>query len=502
VAAQDYVEYLLDACNSKFLLFGHHRSMLDALEKIIVKRRVGYIRIDGSVPAAERADLVQHFQVELSCRVAILAVTAAGEGLTLTAASICVFCELCPAVPGVVEQAEARVHRIGQTASRIDVHFLIVDGTRDEHVFARLESRGDAVARAVGDSTGREDQDPLGYFQKIFQEAPSVREAESITKFTSERNPAPAKTMGSRSAAVKKKRKPAMSLEAMLNAGIDQMQAEFKDAPPTDATMEKYSPVSQSTPQVADGGHGEVGSHHAVQAQKRRKHRQPRCTGASMADVNSRQDDGLIANLISREQPQRVARHITLVVPEAIDEDEIPTGQLDPQAGCSDHGQAAAATVAAAAEAEPATRASPPKTEEVLAASLGPVDVGAGGTGSDGRLSHARKMALAPRSTRGRRSLSERAAIHKEVTSEEEEEMDAALNFFTSGSTSGIGPLGPRRKGTNSCDPASIAGQGSLGMKEDGNIGELLRETAGSTDDPLSSLLDNLIDAARAEHKQ
>jgi SNF2 family DNA or RNA helicase len=41
VAAQDYVEYLLDACNDKFLLFGHHRSMLDALEKTIVKRRVG-----------------------------------------------------------------------------------------------------------------------------------------------------------------------------------------------------------------------------------------------------------------------------------------------------------------------------------------------------------------------------------------------------------------------------------------------------------------------------
>jgi len=105
VAAQDYVEYLLDACDTKFLLFGHHHSMLDALEKTIVKRHVGYIRIDGSVPASERAGLVHNFQVELSCRVAILAVTAAGEGLTLTAASICVFCELCPAVPGVVEQA-------------------------------------------------------------------------------------------------------------------------------------------------------------------------------------------------------------------------------------------------------------------------------------------------------------------------------------------------------------------------------------------------------------
>lgn len=98
----------------------------------------------------DRQELVHRFQAEPACRVAVLSILAAGEGLSFTAASLCVFCELCPAVPGVIEQAEARIHRIGQKASHIDVHFLVVDGTRDDRVLTRLESRTDEVAQAIG----------------------------------------------------------------------------------------------------------------------------------------------------------------------------------------------------------------------------------------------------------------------------------------------------------------------------------------------------------------
>merc|ERR1712187_912255 len=89
---------------------------------------------------------------QAECRVAVLSITAAGEGLSLTEASLCVFCELCPAVPGVIEQAEARVHRIGQKAGEVDVHYLVVEGTHDEKVLARLDSRSYSVAHATGDS--------------------------------------------------------------------------------------------------------------------------------------------------------------------------------------------------------------------------------------------------------------------------------------------------------------------------------------------------------------
>eukprot|EP00427_Karlodinium_veneficum_P010363 CAMPEP_0169092864 /NCGR_PEP_ID=MMETSP1015-20121227/17131_1 /TAXON_ID=342587 /ORGANISM="Karlodinium micrum, Strain CCMP2283" /LENGTH=772 /DNA_ID=CAMNT_0009153467 /DNA_START=18 /DNA_END=2336 /DNA_ORIENTATION=- len=150
-AVQDYIEYLLEASSNKFLLFAHHRSMLDSIEKFLLKQDVSFIRIDGRTSMEERPGLVRRFQEEPACRVAVLAILAAGEGLSFTAASLCVFCELCPAVPGVIEQAEGRIHRIGQKASQVDAHYLVIQGTRDDTVFARLESRTGSVAQAVGD---------------------------------------------------------------------------------------------------------------------------------------------------------------------------------------------------------------------------------------------------------------------------------------------------------------------------------------------------------------
>ena len=41
--------------------------------------QVGYIRIDGSVPSSERAQLVRKFQTDPAIRVAVLSIQAAGQ---------------------------------------------------------------------------------------------------------------------------------------------------------------------------------------------------------------------------------------------------------------------------------------------------------------------------------------------------------------------------------------------------------------------------------------
>ena len=76
----------------------------------------GYIRIDGRTNGAIRQGLVTQFQTDPSVRVAVLAITAAGVGLTLTAARTVFFSEMFW-TPGSLIQAEDRVHRIGQTGS-------------------------------------------------------------------------------------------------------------------------------------------------------------------------------------------------------------------------------------------------------------------------------------------------------------------------------------------------------------------------------------------------
>ena len=98
----------------KFIVFGHHQTMLDAIEDTLRKDSVGcvkrlsvraygvpydstycvsmvmnysYMRIDGSVKAETRARNVTKFQTDNDVKVAILSMTAAGTGITLNAAS-------------------------------------------------------------------------------------------------------------------------------------------------------------------------------------------------------------------------------------------------------------------------------------------------------------------------------------------------------------------------------------------------------------------------------
>merc|ERR550537_698125 len=84
--------------------------------------------------------MVNRFQEEETCRVALLSITACGEGLTLTAAGLVIFAELYW-VPGAVEQAEARAHRIGTTHNKVIVEFLVVPNSPDERIYNSLERK-------------------------------------------------------------------------------------------------------------------------------------------------------------------------------------------------------------------------------------------------------------------------------------------------------------------------------------------------------------------------
>ena len=98
---------------------------MDALDqKILEKVPNTHIRIDGKVPTAVRAQLVRKFQTCSKVRVGLLSMTAAGVGLTLTAASTVLFAEL-HWTPGVLAQAEDRVHRIGQSHSSVQIFYMI-----------------------------------------------------------------------------------------------------------------------------------------------------------------------------------------------------------------------------------------------------------------------------------------------------------------------------------------------------------------------------------------
>jgi|APGre2960657444_1045066.scaffolds.fasta_scaffold02703_3 SWI/SNF-related matrix-associated actin-dependent regulator 1 of chromatin subfamily A len=122
-AACQYVqELLLHSPDAKLLVFAHHQGVLDAIESGPLAA-VKYVRVDGTTSHKARSDRVDAFQTDPSVRVALLSVTAAGVGITLTAASTVVFAELVWA-PGPLRQAEDRAHRVGQTR-QVTVQYLL-----------------------------------------------------------------------------------------------------------------------------------------------------------------------------------------------------------------------------------------------------------------------------------------------------------------------------------------------------------------------------------------
>ncbi|XP_010712349.1 DNA annealing helicase and endonuclease ZRANB3-like [Meleagris gallopavo] len=78
-AVKDYIRMMLENDKLKFLVFAHHLSMLQACAEAVIENKVRYIRIDGSVPSAERIHLVNQFQKDPDTRVAILSIQAAGQ---------------------------------------------------------------------------------------------------------------------------------------------------------------------------------------------------------------------------------------------------------------------------------------------------------------------------------------------------------------------------------------------------------------------------------------
>lgn len=78
----------------KFIVFAHHRVMLDAICECLKKLKVKFIRIDGATRKQDRGEFIDTFQKKPSCKVAVLSLGACNSGITLTAAELILFAEL------------------------------------------------------------------------------------------------------------------------------------------------------------------------------------------------------------------------------------------------------------------------------------------------------------------------------------------------------------------------------------------------------------------------
>ncbi|XP_069123766.1 TATA-binding protein-associated factor 172-like [Argopecten irradians] len=119
----------------RVLLFCQLKGMLDIVEKDLLKTHmpgVTYLRLDGSIPAGSRHNIVNRFNNDPSIDLLLLTTHVGGLGLNLTGADTVIFVEH-DWNPMKDLQAMDRAHRIGQKKV-VNVYRLVTRGTLEEKI--------------------------------------------------------------------------------------------------------------------------------------------------------------------------------------------------------------------------------------------------------------------------------------------------------------------------------------------------------------------------------
>ncbi|XP_024995890.1 DNA repair protein RAD5B [Cynara cardunculus var. scolymus] len=113
-------------CGEKSIVFSQWTSFLDLLEIPLKRRKIGFLRFDGSLSQKNREKTLKEFSETTDKMVLLMSLKAGGVGLNLTAASN-VFLMDPWWNPAVEEQAIMRIHRIGQKRTVCVRRFIIKD---------------------------------------------------------------------------------------------------------------------------------------------------------------------------------------------------------------------------------------------------------------------------------------------------------------------------------------------------------------------------------------
>lgn len=132
-----WLDQFLENGDEKVVVFAEHISFVERLYE-----RYGdlAVKVRGGVSNEDRMEAVNRFQNDESCRVFIGNMKAASEGLTLTAASDVVFCEL-GWTPAIHEQCVGRCYGRVNDLHGATAWYLLAEKTIDQDIFELLEKK-------------------------------------------------------------------------------------------------------------------------------------------------------------------------------------------------------------------------------------------------------------------------------------------------------------------------------------------------------------------------
>lgn len=135
---------------SRALIFTQMTKVLDILEAFLNLHSVRYLRLDGTTKTDDRQKVVERFNTDRRIFCMILTTRAGGIGLNLTGADSVIFYDT-DYNPAIDNQAQDRVHRIGQTRP-VHIYRLVCERTVEENILRRARQKRALESMVITDA--------------------------------------------------------------------------------------------------------------------------------------------------------------------------------------------------------------------------------------------------------------------------------------------------------------------------------------------------------------
>ncbi len=147
----------------KAVVFSQWEAMTRMVEARLHSMNVGFVRLHGGVPTAKRGELMERFREDDSVQV-FVSTDAGGTGLNLQSGSVLVNLDM-PWNPAVLEQRNARVHRLGQKRKVLIINMVSAD-SYEEHVLKLVSGKQNLFDNVISEDAT---EDVVGISKKLLE---------------------------------------------------------------------------------------------------------------------------------------------------------------------------------------------------------------------------------------------------------------------------------------------------------------------------------------------
>jgi hypothetical protein len=148
----------------KMVVFSQWLGMTRMIECMLNEMGVGCVHLHGQVPVSRRGELMDRFRDSEAISV-FISTDAGGSGLNLQSASVLVNIDV-PWNPAVLEQRNARIHRLGQRRG-VQIILLVARNAYEERVLQIVGSKQALFDSVVDPESG---EDVIGISKKTIAE--------------------------------------------------------------------------------------------------------------------------------------------------------------------------------------------------------------------------------------------------------------------------------------------------------------------------------------------